>query len=521
MTKFKLTMSKKLALGFVTVTTITILIGVVGLWNIGKLSGITTNIYLQNVKPIIELNYVANEINDFQLGVFKLLSETDIDKAEILVSELRGRLPEFDSLLTRQKQLLTTKEQKQLLESVINSWQPVQESYSSVFTMVENFATEDARELLMTESAPLLDAITMDFGKLSALKEQESEAAYHNSNEIKSSTYLITELAIAFGVLSGLFMGIMLTLGILRQVGGEPSVIANIAQRVSEGQLALSFGGGKKKSTGILQAIENMVAQLRDVVNDVTVASGAVTGVSQKIGTVARNLSEGAVQQASSIEETSSAMEQMASNIQQNTENTEQTETLALKAAEDAKETGESVVEAIKALKDIANKITIIEVIARQTNLLALNAAIEAARAGDHGKGFAVVAMEVRKLAERTQTAAGEIGVLSVSSVDISEYAGEMLTKLVPDIQQTSALVQQISASCREQSLGAEQINIAILEVDKVGQRNTADSELLNETAGRLYDQAKQLQQTIEFFQVEDNQSTLQKNKQAGTGETV
>jgi methyl-accepting chemotaxis protein len=193
----------------------------------------------------------------------------------------------------------------------------------------------------------------------------------------------------------------------------------------------------------------------------------------------------------------------MAANIKQNSDNAQQTEKIAIKAAEDGNESGKAVAETVVAMKEIAGKISIIEEIARQTNLLALNAAIEAARAGEHGKGFAVVASEVRKLAERSQTAAAEINKLSASSVQIAEKAGEMLARIVPDIQKTADLVQEITAASNEQSSGAEQINKAIQQLDQVVQQNASASEEMASTATELLSQAEQLQNTIGFFKID------------------
>ncbi|MBF0589151.1 MAG: methyl-accepting chemotaxis protein, partial [Magnetococcales bacterium] len=220
------------------------------------------------------------------------------------------------------------------------------------------------------------------------------------------------------------------------------------------------------------EALNAAAAKLREVVGQVVTSSKLVAEGSEVLSTSSQTIAEGATEQAANIEETSSAMEQMSANISQNTDNATQTESIAGKAANDAREGGEAVTEAVTAMREIADKISVIEDIARQTNLLALNAAIEAARAGEHGKGFAVVAAEVRKLAERSQTAAGEIGSLSASSVNVAEKAGSMLSQLVPDIQKTAELVQEITASSREQSSGAEQINSAIQQLDQVIQRN-------------------------------------------------
>jgi methyl-accepting chemotaxis protein len=208
-------------------------------------------------------------------------------------------------------------------------------------------------------------------------------------------------------------------------------------------------------------------------------------------------------------------MEEMASSIRQNTDNATQTEKIAIKSAVDAREGGKAVNETVAAMKEIATKISIIEEIARQTNLLALNAAIEAARAGEHGKGFAVVASEVRKLAERSQSAAGEISGLSIRSVAIAEQAGEMLTKMVPDIQRTSELVQEITASSKEQDVGAEQINKAIQQLDQIIQQNASASEEMASTSEELSSQAGQLSDAISFFKVDSEGSSSVPRQQA------
>ena len=186
-------------------------------------------------------------------------------------------------------------------------------------------------------------------------------------------------------------------------------------------------------------------------------------------------------------------------------------------SAADAKEGGAAVDRTVQAMKDIAGKINIIEEIARQTNLLALNAAIEAARAGEHGKGFAVVASEVRKLAERSQKAAGEISELSASSVEVAEKAGELLAGILPDINRTAELVQEISAASKEQDTGAEQINKAIQQLDKVIQQNASAAEEMASTAEELSSQAEQLQGAIAFFRLEgqDEANAAQIRKEA------
>jgi len=251
------------------------------------------------------------------------------------------------------------------------------------------------------------------------------------------------------------------------------------------------------------------IERLTDVIGNVYRNTDKSAESAQEVNSTAQQIGQGSSEQAASLEEISSSMEQMSANIRQSADNAGQTEQIAQKAAVDAEESGKSVSEAVVAMKAIAEKISIIEEIARQTNLLALNAAIEAARAGEHGKGFAVVAAEVRKLAERSQKAAGEIGDLSGSTVVIAEQAGEKLLKLVPDIQKTAELVQEISVASREQDTGSEEINKAIQQLDQTVQRSAASAEELAASAGELTSQVEEQREAMNFFTLSENAATL------------
>ncbi|CAH2031237.1 MCP four helix bundle domain-containing protein [Trichlorobacter ammonificans] len=279
------------------------------------------------------------------------------------------------------------------------------------------------------------------------------------------------------------------------------SITAN-AKLVAQGNLMVEL---KKRSEQdeLMESLQNMVDKLKEVVREVQAAADDVATGGKELAATAQSLSQGATEQAASAEEVSSSMEEMSSSIKQNADNASQTEKISNKSAADAREGGKAVQETVAAMKEIATKISIIEEIARQTNLLALNAAIEAARAGEHGKGFAVVASEVRKLAERSQTAAGEISELSGRSVQVAEAAGQMLTAILPDIQRTAELVQEISASSKEQDAGADQINKAIQQLDQVIQQNASAAEEMASTTEELTSQAEQLKATISFFQLD------------------
>ncbi|WFU79667.1 methyl-accepting chemotaxis protein [Bradyrhizobium sp. CIAT3101] len=277
---------------------------------------------------------------------------------------------------------------------------------------------------------------------------------------------------------------------------------AALANQIAQGDLTVEAKALSDKDTLGL-ALERMVEKLRQIVSEALTAAQNVSAGSQELSASAEQLSQGATEQASSAEEASSSMEEMASNVKQNADNANQTEKIAAQSAKDAEASGAAVGRAVNAMQTIAEKITIVQEIARQTDLLALNAAVEAARAGEHGKGFAVVASEVRKLAERSQAAAAEIGTLSADTVKVAQEAGAMLSKLVPDIKKTAELVEEITAACREQDVGSAQINQAIQQLDKVGQQNASASEQVSSTSEELASQAEQLQSTIAYFRIE------------------
>jgi len=299
-------------------------------------------------------------------------------------------------------------------------------------------------------------------------------------------------------------LAIVFSLVVVRSIVGPVREILAFSERFGRGDLTASIKAkGSDEIGAMAKSLAEALKNIQRVITEVFAAAENVTSGSQQLSSSSEQMSQGASEQAASVEEVSSSMEEMAANIRQNTDNAQETDKTAQKSAADAREGGQAVIETVSAMKEIAGKISIIEEIARQTNLLALNAAIEAARAGEHGKGFAVVASEVRKLAERSQKAAGEIGQLSTTSVEVAEHAGELLSRIVPDIQKTASLVQEISAASNEQNAGAEQINKAIQQLDQVIQQNASASEQTASTAEELAAQAEQLQTAVSFFKLE------------------
>jgi methyl-accepting chemotaxis protein len=386
---------------------------------------------------------------------------------------------------------------KKMANAYINEGLEAGNKIMEEFDVVSESMAEKMRELKDTQTA---EAKAM------------TEGVVQSVASVKNAMYVLTGAAMVLSILIAMYITRSITAPLFRGVSA--------ADELAGGDLTIDIQVDSTDETGkLLSAMKNTVQKLNSVVHSVMDASGNVSNGSQQLSASAQEMSQGSTEQAAAAEEASSSMEQMASNIRQNADNAQQTEKIAQKAAEDAKDGGQAVTDAVKAMKQIAEKISIIEEISRQTNLLALNAAIEAARAGEHGKGFAVVAAEVRKLAERSQEAAGEITQLSGSSVEVAERAGGMLEKLVPDIQKTAELVREISAASSEQNSGAVQINKAIQQLDQVTQQNASSSEEMASTSEELAGQAESLQEAISYFRIQASQARATRVVRSGNGE--
>ena len=345
-------------------------------------------------------------------------------------------------------------------------------------------------------------------GKINLLKKMDEGMASEIIAYAEELTSKATSTLMMSLILTGVAIAITLLLfymmlrSVLGQLGAEPIEVLKMAEQIADGHLELLKSSNDKKISGVYAAMVNMQQKLIGVVNQIKSNAEQINSASSQVSSTANSLSEAASRQAASVEETSASVEQMGASISQNSENSQTTDHIASQSAKGANEGGRAVGETVTAMIQISEKISIIEDIAYQTNMLALNAAIEAARAGEHGKGFAVVASEVRKLAERSQVAASEISDLTGNSVKVAKEAGALLEKMVPDIQKTAELVQEISAASDEQASGVGQINGAIQELDKVTQQNAAGSEQLAATSEEMSAQAEKLQNIISFFKV-------------------
>ncbi|MBF0488364.1 MAG: Tar ligand binding domain-containing protein [Nitrospirae bacterium] len=494
--------------GFMAV--IIIAMGVVGLNSLGSLNKNFNSLYADRMVPVGDLSVINDKMREnvqqLLLAAFHdpTLEVSKVHNADHPITKHTGKIEanieEITKLWTSYMASSMAPEEKTLADKFTEDRVKfVNEGLKPGIVFLKEGKFNDANLFTVKKILPLYSQAKTSFDEL--IKHQYKVAV--NLDETNSKTSSRSKKLTIFTIIFSLIVSVLAAWWIISSVTSSIKEGVRVAGSLADGDLNIDINVTSNDETGqLLSAMKTMVDKLKEVIGNVRTTSGSVALSSNELSSNAQRISEGATEQAAAVEETSSSMEQMSSNIQQNTDNAVQTERLASKSSKDATVSGKSVTDAVAAMKEIATKISIIEEIARQTNLLALNAAIEAARAGEHGKGFAVVASEVRKLAERSQKAAGEITHLSATSVIVAEQAGDMLTKLVPDIRKTSELVQEIAAASNEQNSGAQQINRALQQLDHVIQQNASSAEELASTSEELNSLADELQEAISFFRI-------------------
>ncbi|WP_051261578.1 methyl-accepting chemotaxis protein [Desulfovibrio inopinatus] len=457
--------------------------------------------YLPSIDYLVEADRDLQQLLVAERSM--IFAEVQSETFETLLEDYKTNMVQAQERIDKYKAIAKTEVEHALIqqfETAFSDWKTVSMKVVEVRESNTSEGRQIAMNLTLGDALQKFETMREIINQLTELNLKYSEEKEQSSTRVASrSIGFIIGLTVVM-ILFGAIMAWIIVRAVMNQLGKDPSVIANIAQQIVVGDLTFEFSENQVR--GVYGDMRRMAQQLTMIVNDVQAGSHSVASGSQELASSSVSLSHGAAQQASSVEEISSAMNQMGVNIKNNADNAIQTQGIALEAAHDAQEGGEAFKRTLDAMKAIAEKTFIIEDIARQTNLLALNAAIESARAGEHGKGFAVVSAEVRKLAERSGAAAAEISKLCGSSVQLAEEAGDILNLMVPKIQKTAEFVQEIAASSSEQNAGAELINKALQQLDHVVQQNSAASEEMASTAEELSSQAEQLMSTMGFFRI-------------------
>lgn len=456
-------------------------------------------------------------------------------------SNMQNRLKQYKALIIEEK------EQK-IFDAVIDmipDFEKAQNEVVAVRMADGDNATEQAWVAFGQKVAPLAVEMNKNLSTLAEMNDSQAAAALAQARTNTETTQNLIFITSAVSLLVGMTFAIVISLSITRPLN---QVVA-ISEQVALGDVQIVIDDSARDESGMLlramkkmiqatQAIVNdaekmaagdmtvdvlvrsekdalghslsdMVKRVGEVISGVLIGTNNIASASEQVSATSQNLSQGANEQAASVEETSSSLEEMGGTITQNAENARQTESMASKMVKDANEGGEAVKQAVQAMKDIAERIVTVEDIAYQTNLLALNAAIEAARAGEHGMGFAVVANEVRKLAERSQSYAGEISSFARNSVTVAERAGSLISEIIPSIMKISDLIREISAASEEQKQGVDQINSAMGQLDRVTQQNASASEELSSMSEELTTQAQELQKLVDFFKVRNKEKLV------------
>jgi methyl-accepting chemotaxis protein len=504
----------RMTAGFGAVLAVAIALGVFAYTKVGGIDKNANEVVGYALPKVYLVGQLEKNVQTTLALSLQHVTSTDQQKTAALEGQIQTIRSGNGSVFSQYEKLVNTDKGRALLQDFLAArtafWAALDETLQTSRIGTPE-AKRRAADMVNQRILPLQEKYAQAAENVVNLNKTAADEAGKSILDADSSA----KTGIVVGLAVALMIGIVISILITRSITQPLAVASSLVATVAEGDLRKKADVTSRDELGQMVATVNeMIDNLRKTVGGISAAAANVASGSEEMSSTAQQLSQGATEQAAAAEESTSSMEEMSASVQQNADNARQTDKIASKAAEDTRAGGEAVARTVQAMKEVAEKINIIEEIARKTDLLALNAAVEAARAGEHGKGFAVVASEVRKLAERSQTAAAEISRLTVDGVRTADGAGQMLARLVPDIQKTAELVREIAAASVEQSTGAGQVNKAIQQLDQVIQQNASASEEMASTAVELSSQAEVLQSAIGFFKVDDTHGSHAQTKQ-------
>ncbi len=445
-----------------------------------------------------------------------MLAPTLEDKAKF-VTLIAQRRTQLRAELEKARPLFRTAEAKLLfaeLDKGMAEYLPLVDEVLKLSEAETPEAKEAAAAYLFKNVAPKATFVDDKLSELAANKEKAAAASASQSTEVYHNTRTFMIVLVVISLILGAGLGLAITRILTRQLGGEPDYAAEMAGQIAKGDLSQAIETRAGDDSSLLSAMEKMRLSLVGIVGQVRMGTDTIATASNQIAVGNLDLSSRTEEQASSLEETASSMEELTSTVKQNADNARQANVLANSASEVAVRGGavvDNVVQTMVSINDSSRKIVdiigVIDGIAFQTNILALNAAVEAARAGEQGRGFAVVAAEVRNLAQRSAAAAKEIKTLindSVEKVDaggkLVDQAGVTMREIVQSITRVTDIMSEIASASMEQTVGIEQVNAAIAQMDEVTQQNAALVEEAAAAAGSLQEQAATLAEVVSIF---------------------
>ncbi|KMN30856.1 hypothetical protein VI26_20350 [Chromobacterium sp. LK1] len=497
----------KLVISFTLVLAFLLALGFVSYSATERMSAVMVNLFDNQLTPIKDIGNAARSAMASNRSLYRYIAETDTKTMDEVDAEIAGFDKSMTASLDAYRKTDLTPPEVDALRRFDAAWA----NYQSYVNEVKKLSYTDrgdgennklALKLMADKGWPAFQAVDSVLTELVILNAKLADSSLAETKVISGDALRLLVAIVVVAVLLSVALGVMVARSLLKQLGGDPSYTVQVVGRVAAGDLSVPVKLHPDDTSSLLYSIKAMAHRLSETLSEVSAMSEAIGSASEEVSSTANSLAQTSSELSSSIEQTSASVEEMAATVTQNADNARVTEGIASKSASSATQGGAAVGDMVHAMKEIASRITVINDIANKTDLLAINAAIEAARAGEHGKGFATVAVEVRKLAERSQVAAKEIGDLASRSVGVAEKAGLLLQEMLPGIDQTASLVQEISAASREQRSGIDQINSAVTQISNGMQSSATSAEELSSTSEELSSAAMQLQELMQQFKL-------------------